>query len=115
MSKPEAAYVFAVITEIPDADAGQSGNLASATDLYRVVEPPSDTNDWQSRVERVPIMLALNFRQPAFALGEILILNAGTDREIGGIQRKPSKWFIEYETFDTVEQAIERSREVAEP
>lgn len=41
-----------------------------------------------------------------FELGEIVILGE-SGREIDGSQRKPSKWWIAYKEFDTLDEAIE--------
>lgn len=51
-------------------------------------------------------------RVPVFEEGEILVTDGS--REIGGAGRKPSKWDVDYEMFDNVEDAIKKSREVLE-
>ena len=48
---------------------------------------------------------------PVFELGEILIVDKRTDRTIPD-GRKPSKWDVGCEYFDTIEEAIRRAREV---
>ena len=48
---------------------------------------------------------------PVFTLGEVLIVDSG-GREVVGAQRKPSKWYVDYEGFVTVEQAVQRAQEV---
>lgn len=48
----------------------------------------------------------INVRIPAFELGEIVIVDLDTGREIDGAQRKPSKWVLEYEEVETLEEAI---------
>jgi len=49
---------------------------------------------------------------PVFSLGEILIMDSH-DRTIPD-GRKPSKWSVTYETFNDIEKAIKRAREVVE-
>jgi hypothetical protein len=51
-------------------------------------------------------------KTPAFVKGEILIVNAETEREIAGRQRKPSKWYVKYEVYDNVEEAVKKALEV---
>lgn len=46
-------------------------------------------------------------RVPVFVLGEILVLHHGV--EVGGRCRNPSKWKVELEFFDTIEEAVRRS------
>jgi hypothetical protein len=96
---------FIVITKIPDPanpeEEEARGNLALAFPLY--IEQ-DDT------VAPVPVMQAMALRAPVFQLGEIIVCEHG--REIGGDGRKPSKWYISYETFTNAEDAIKRSREV---
>lgn len=101
--------IFGVITDIPDPTTG--GNLASAMDLYRQIEDGNESNGWLGRFERLDIMVALELRYPVFTLGEILVLD-DSGREVSGIGRKPSKWFVSYETFDTIELAVDRAREI---
>jgi hypothetical protein len=48
---------------------------------------------------------------PVFKLGEILVMDSN-DRTIPD-GRKPSKWGVSYETFDNIDDAIKRAREVA--
>ena len=50
---------------------------------------------------------------PVFKLGEILIIYRSNNRTIPD-GRKPSKWDVEYEAFDDVQDAIERANEVIE-
>lgn len=99
---------FCVITEIPDANNGDSGNLAAALDLYRV-----EGFGMEETVKRIDPLLSLSLRVPVFSLGEIIPVDS-TGREYGGYQRKPSKWFVGCEYFDTIEEAIARSKEAME-
>lgn len=48
-----------------------------------------------------------------FTLGEILLLNEN-GREFCGRGRKPSKWFVTCEEFDTLKKAITRVNELGE-
>jgi len=48
---------------------------------------------------------------PVFQLGEIIVID-NNDREIGGAERKPDKWLIEYKIFNSIKKAIKKSLEV---
>lgn len=52
-------------------------------------------------------------RVPVFQEGEILIIDK-SGREIAGLGRKPSKWAVEYEVFDNLEDAIKKAIKVSE-
>lgn len=99
---------YCVITEVRSL----SGNLASSVDLYQVIGSPSEENDYLGVYERVDVMVQLaNFRHPVFQVGEILITNS-EGREHGYPGRKPAKWDVTTEEFDTVQAAINRAHEV---
>lgn len=53
----------------------------------------------------------LHVKRNVFTKGEIVILN-DYGREVCGQGRKPSKWFIEYEELDNIDDAIARAVEV---
>lgn len=59
------------------------------------------------------VAAALHGRVEVFSLGEILIVDQD-GREIGGNMRKPEKWFVDAEYFDTAEQAVSKASEVIE-
>lgn len=48
---------------------------------------------------------------PVYVLGEILVLDE-YGREVGGHGRKPSKWDVTCEEFDSLDDAIKRMREL---
>jgi hypothetical protein len=104
-------YQFQVITMVPPVD--EDGNLAMAfTPLIEQIEQPRESNDYKGKYRKVDFGLAfLNLRQPVFQLGEIVIVNSD-GREVICDGRKASKWFVEYEEFDNIEDAIRRSQEV---
>lgn len=105
---------FCVITKVPNPVTEGAGNLAVAMPLYQLTgKPATEETGYLEPVVPVDLMLSLNLRAEVFSLGEIVVLDGG-EREIGGEGRKPSKWFIEYETFDDIDAAIARSREVTE-
>jgi len=96
---------FVVVTKVPKDDR----NLADEV-LYRidgkwhvVDEPPADNVPWTWGKKQV------------FRKGELIVVDADTEREIGYPMRKPSKWLIEgeeYEVFDNIEDAIKKLKEV---
>lgn len=49
---------------------------------------------------------------PTFEVSEILIIDNDTGREVGGLQRKPSKWDVELEYFDRIGDAVKRALEL---
>lgn len=51
-------------------------------------------------------------KYPVFQKGEVVLLDDRTGRELDGHQRKPSKWFIDYELYDSLDDAILRAFEV---
>lgn len=93
---------FGVITRVGP------GTLAAALDVRQVVETRHPGNDWTEVTEPVPPMVGLSLRRPVFTVGEILIL--GPDgRELGWPGRKPGKWDVDVEEFDTVDAAVDRA------
>lgn len=90
-------YDFCVVTKIPDPKT-DDGNLASAI----VFGLPRE----------LTAACLIHGRVEVFAKGEILILNED-GREICGHMRKPGKWDVETEHFETIEEAIKRSIEVS--
>lgn len=129
-------YEIVVVTKVPDAEAGNAGNMALAGfDLYWT--PDDRLNEDQNEKDEIGLdkvrpfvevlkeMLedpegskALSFilclRQPVFHVGEILILDAG-GREVGYPGRKPSKWSVEVETVETLDEAAALSHRVMYP
>ena len=98
MMNKEKKITFIVITKTPETTDPMQGNMASAFVYDKKGQP---------------VMEALtNYQMEVFDQGEIVIADAMTGREIGGAQRKPSKWHVETEQFDTVEEAVKRSQEV---
>lgn len=53
----------------------------------------------------------LSLRAPVFTLGEILLLDED-GREVDGPGRKPSKWGVSIQEFETLDDAVARSQEV---
>lgn len=106
------SYTFAVIVKTPSGDE-RWGNLATALDVYRVVDEKTQENHYRETVIRLPWDDLLTLRTEVFHVGEILILNED-GREVGYPGRKPRKWHVEVEEFDDLEKAIARSKEVFE-
>lgn len=98
---------FTVVTKIED------GNLATALgQLFVRTREPSEATDWVPEYGPAPASLQLSLFVPVWRLGEIVVL--GPDDRTIPDGRKPSKWFIETEDFDTIEEAITRSLEVTQ-
>jgi hypothetical protein len=125
-SKPDIR--FAVITEIPNDCEGNyatselvicpnaSEHVAGAN---IVVNPPEFNEDMFSAAllrNRNVTEIDLTKEQiwfcqiPVFELGEILIIDSN-DRTIPD-GRKPGRWNVGCEYFDTIEDAVKRAKEV---
>lgn len=101
---------FAVVRAVGAPESGE--NLAIALPLYVKTEQGTEANGWLGRFEQLRDPgLALALHAPVFSVGEILILDAD-GREIGYPGRKPSKWSVEVESFDTAEAATARAAEL---
>lgn len=88
---------IAVVTQVPAIP--EHGSNRAACFAYR-------------KGEREPCFEALHtLETDVFVLGEILILGSDA-REVSGKGRKPSKWDVAYEEFDSIEEAAIRAREV---
>jgi len=111
---------YAVVTRVPqyDQETGvmPAGNLAAAIGVYTQTAEPDASNGYLGRFELDPQMaltLMLTCRMEVFTLGEILVL--GEDgREISGRGRKPSKWDVTIESFNTIEAAVQCALRVDE-
>jgi len=124
-SKPDIR--FAVITEIPNDCEGNyatselvicpnaSEHVAGAN---IVVNPPEfdESMFGDALVRKGGDKIDLTKKQmvfclvPVFGLGEILIIDSNGRTIPDG--RKPGKWDVECEYFDTIEDAVKRAKEV---
>lgn len=73
--------------------------------------------DWDDkRVECISIVQNQRVKGKVFGIGEIVILDPTTEREItcpwGG--RKPSKWYVNWKDFNNLDKAIKYAQEVNE-
>lgn len=110
-------YTIAVITKIPDPRKGEAGNLAHAPALYvqdesvpvgpenNYIGTVKDFYDDGNLVGAYPM-----FMGPVFELGQVLFLNEYGRCLTSGL--KPSKWFVECEEVETLDEAIALSRKV---
>lgn len=97
-------YTFAVITKVPKVREGNEYDelLVQGYDKDNevVYHLPEEGVEY-----RMVDTKFINARLPVFHQGEILILDE-SGREIGGLQRKPSKWSVVIEVFDNLDEAI---------
>lgn len=101
------SYLFAVVTKVATGrDVWQ--NLATELDLYRSTGPGPE------EVEPLVPLVALELLRPVFHVGEILILDSSHGREVDYPGRKPSKWGVETEEFEDLDDAVRRGHEVFE-
>lgn len=104
---------YLVIIKVPDAP--DMGNLAIPMyDTYvETVQPSVENNftgQYHSLFEQTGLGIIL-MRQEVFRAGEILITEDG-ERECVGAGRKPSKWSVEYECLDNIEDAVTLSKTI---
>jgi hypothetical protein len=122
ISTPKIKY--AVITEASLKPSEEEGNWEDniAVIKERTLYVGAEPSDNDSILFLEPFTITLKgkaytinrVKTPAFMKGEILIIDAETEREIAGLRRKPSKWDVEYEVYDNLEDAIKRALEVEE-
>ena len=99
---------FAVVTKVPRdalADAVKYRVRGVEEEVVNADELPIPEHDLR------PVGLV---KVPAFRPGEILVMDDEGYAELSWPYRKPSKWGVEVELFDSPEEAVERSREVVE-
>jgi hypothetical protein len=103
---------ISVVTRVGDPEKGMNMALAIPWVALDPNPYPMDPEfPLGKHVSAAPYLggLVMNLREPVFRVGEILILDSN-DRDALG--RKPSKWDVDLEDFDTIEAAHKRSREV---
>lgn len=107
---------FIVITRVPTPP--DAGNMAALGECWAQTEQPSEKNGWRGRLQplhevdqNMAMAALLILRVPVFVLGEILIVESVSGREIGGRGRKPAKWDVGYEEFVTEQSAVARAQE----
>lgn len=108
-----------VITRVPNPDGPDAKWNLAMTFPTHFEEVGSDRcvplEDAASGLGPTLALALLGLRSPVFHLGEIMLLDAA-GREIGGLRRKPSKWGVECQVFETdsAHEAFECAREVME-
>ena len=128
LRKGEEKIKFVVITKASTKPCGEAGNWADTIAVINDKEDEPylyiDADPGGFPEENIlaglsPFTVENNNRRfkirwirvPVFEPGEILIVDE-TGREVAGYCRKPSKWMVEYEEFDNLEEAIKRAREI---
>ena len=105
---------YIVITKLPEDQDGNEYDELMQEKKYRVgFGPDGDIieNRWCIPKEYNHKKKSIRVKLPAFSLGEIIIASE-SGRELVGRGRKPDKWFVEYETFKNIEDAVIRARQV---
>ena len=99
------SYTFAVITKVPKVREGNEYDQILVEgydkDNEEVIYHYPKENKRYSMFDTKFV----NAKLPVFHLGEILILDH-TGREVAGMCRKPSKWSVEVEEFNDLQEAI---------
>lgn len=116
-------YRYCVITRAPSVAEGKGGgNLAHVSLAMPPKFPESDLFlEFESQNSGRPLTIKDLERigrgrlmSPVFEAGEIVILDRPGGREVAGVQRKPSKWGVEYEEFTSLDRAVKKAKEVLE-
>lgn len=98
-------YVFAVITSYDGSRPLYDAFCQEEVAGEGLVEIPIHNRGPFNKIQTV--------KMEAFKIGEILVLHDDEyGREVSGMQRKPCKWFLKYECFESVDDAIARAEEV---
>jgi hypothetical protein len=107
------SYTFAVITKVPKVREGNEYDQI----LVEGYDKDNEEVIYHLPKEGVEYRMVdtkfINAKLPVFQLGEILILDK-TGREAAGMGRKPSKWSVEVEEFNDLQEAIDRAHIVLE-
>ena len=120
--------IFAVITEVEDegnyatGEAYVNPTIDNCTVGSKIIINPSKFNEklfaeavkknWEGCTTIDLTKEQMFFCSvPVFRLGEIMVMDSEHGRTIPD-GRKPSKWFVSYETFEDIELAIKRAKEV---
>lgn len=83
------------------------GNLAMPGKPLRIVTALGDeTNGYKEQTKELDIIGMLGIRQQVFEVGEIILLDGGTGRELGYPGRNPSKFEVELKYVDSLDEAV---------
>ena len=111
----EKARTFCVITGVPTLPDDR--NCADSFIYVKTDTKDSDEPQYflecYHDVDDAQMEISVECKVPVFQVGEVLILN-DYGREIPYPGRKPSKWYVDYEMYDDLDAALERSRDVFE-
>ena len=101
-------YEFYVITKTPDLL--EDGNMAH--------EGMYDGWDFSNN-RKIPVIGLSDTGQflgdckvPVFKEGEIVTCDVINGREVGYPGRKPSKWSVDFEVFDNLDDAVKRAKKL---
>lgn len=109
---------YAVVTSLPQNRLGSievhAGNMQPLFDVYQLASEPSEKNSWRGTVRPVNtlILATLSLMVPVFELGEVVIIDFQTQREIAPPHRPLDGYEVTYERFGTAQEALDRSAEV---
>ena len=104
-------YSFAVINKVPKVGEGNEYNQILVEGWDKVDESVYYYLPKEDETYRMVDTKYVEAKLPVFHLSEILILDQ-SGREVTGMKRKPSKWSVEFKEFNTLDEAIEYSKEL---
>jgi hypothetical protein len=90
---------YGVVTSTGDPRTG--GNMATPIGEIFIATGGGDGTECRP----LDLLSQMSLRAPVFTVGEVLLLDS-SGREISGRGRKPSKWVVEVEYCDTLEEAL---------
>lgn len=98
-------YQYEVVIKTFDSDK------ATVLGYGLVLDRGMDPTTYERITQPVDPVHQLEMLIDVFQVGQILIIDE-SGREVGYPGRKSSKWSVETEVFDTVEEAVKRARAV---
>jgi hypothetical protein len=110
----EYAVITSVPTHLPDSVEVPAGNMQPLWEAYQLATEPREDNGWQGTVKPLNalVMASLSIMLPVFELGEIVIVDFQSQREIAPPHRSLDTREINYERFGSAKEALDRSNEV---
>jgi hypothetical protein len=112
----EYAVITSVPTRQPDSAELPAGNMQPLWEAYQLATQPGETNNWQGTVKPLNtlVLASLGLMFPVFELGEVLIIDFQTRREVAPPHRSLDAYEITYERFESAREALDRSAEITD-
>lgn len=105
-------YEIYVVVETHPEDLALPDTIFQVLQHHEISIVDEEPVETKLEVQELPPHVWINFLQPVFKVGEVLILDPVWHREIGYPGRKPSKWRVHLEQCKTLKEAHEVSQAV---